>query len=137
MSVDRSSPVSRSEPLTVVVAVEGTAPALELLGTLDAGQVDSVVRQVLGTRWGYRLRSQEPGRHTLTFTVSGPGTGTGSELPVGELADRLTSRLDEDSVTRGEDEGTYGPVVKVLRASPLQRELLAAAEVRAGAGIGV
>jgi condensation domain-containing protein len=118
-----------------------------------------------GTAWRYRLRRRGPAHHTLTLEASDAKGGAPDDFPVGLLADLLTAeptagppepvsgevrpererdtRVYADPNSRPEHgspssyEATHGPVTSVLRASPLQRELLAGAESRPGAGIGI
>ncbi|PRH80644.1 hypothetical protein C6N75_03090, partial [Streptomyces solincola] len=119
-----------------------------------------------GPAWRFRLRRHGPAHHTLTLDAPA-AAGAPADFPVGLLADLLTARpvgsasvfesladgvrpLGDEPVplppagppyglaaARSAAGAPHGPVMSVLRASPLQRELLADADARPGAGIGV
>ncbi|MFM9372838.1 condensation domain-containing protein [Streptomyces sp. Da 82-17] len=133
-------------------------------GSVDGRAVEAAVERALrqalpygegSAAWRYRLRREGPGRHTLTLEApAGPGGDAPVEhSPVGLIADLLTATPaevpEEAYEDTYEDEGpyekrdgktyekTYGPVTQLLRATPLQRELLADAEAWPGAGVGI
>ncbi|WP_256107590.1 condensation domain-containing protein [Streptomyces sp. ODS05-4] len=120
-----------------------------------------------GPAWRFRLRRHGPAHHTLTLDAPAAAgapadfpVGLLADLltarPVGSasvfesLADGVRPLGDEPvplppagppyglAAARSAAAGApHGPVMSVLRASPLQRELLADADARPGAGVGV
>ncbi|MEV8309139.1 condensation domain-containing protein [Streptomyces flavidovirens] len=162
MTNDQSSYVPRDEPLSVVVGAGSTPgdtpPALELRGTVDIGRIEAALDEVTvgcpqGPVWRYRLHRHGPRHHMLTLTAADAtdaGTGSGSAstpdvFPAGLFADLLTARPTAATPTAEPGHGPQaavpvlppGPVAGILEPSPLQRELLAEADARPGAGCNV
>ncbi|WP_177239936.1 condensation domain-containing protein [Streptomyces monashensis] len=124
MTADHSSHAVPDEPITVVVDLGGTpdeAPVLELRGPLDARRLQAALDRIdriaarppeAGGRH-HSLQRHGPGHHTLRLSA---------DAPAGLLADLLTHA------------SSAGPLVRRIEPSPLQRELIADADARSGAG---
>ncbi|MEU9445593.1 condensation domain-containing protein [Streptomyces sp. NPDC048304] len=131
MTANHTWPLPPEEATTVVVEL-GRPPhretALELCGPLDRARIEAALAHVAAhapaaRAWYHRIDRHGPRHHTLRLAAADAGTPADT-YPCGLLADLLTH-----------PEPAAHPAQRI-RPTPLQRELLAAADAHPGRYVG-